>query len=69
MPRYRLIFPPRPGESIERSPTVHIDSGTEIYAVGKVVEHHGRRWRVTQAPLDQPEDWAEADVMLWPVEE
>lgn len=68
MPRYRLVFPPRPGEPADQSPTAHIDSGDEVYVVGSVIEHHGRRWQVTQAPLELP-DRDEADVLVWPEEQ
>lgn len=36
--------------------------------VGSVIEHHGRRWQVTQAPLELP-DRDEADVLVWPEEQ
>lgn len=65
VPRYRLVFPPEPGEAADQSPTAHVDSGKEVYDVGSVVVHHGKRWRVSQAPLELP-GRDEADVMLWP---
>jgi hypothetical protein len=68
VPRYRIVFPPRPGEPAEHSPTAHVNSGDEIYEVGTLIEHHGRRWRVSQAPLEQEDGGKEADVMVWPAD-
>lgn len=67
MPHYRLVFPPEPGEGPETARTAHVNSGNEVYVVGSVVVHRGKRWRVTQAPLDLPK-LGEADLMVWPEE-
>ena len=67
MPRYRLVFPPPPGEVAAESHTAHIDSD-EVYAVGDLIRHDGRDWRVTQAPIDEPIYDAEADLLLWPAD-
>ena len=56
VPLYRLIFPPRPGDPIEDAPTAEIDSGDEVYAVGAELVHEGKRWRVTEVPLETQDD-------------
>ena len=68
MPRYRLIFPTPEGISIENAETTTIDSGDEIYGVGAEIEHDGKRWRVSQAPMEQPELGESVDLMVWPVD-
>ena len=68
MPLYRLIFPPRPNEPIENSPTADIDSGEEVYEAGAIIMYRGKRWRVSKAPLELPERGATADLMVWPAE-
>jgi hypothetical protein len=69
MPLYRLIFPTPPNLPIEATPTAEIDSGDEVYEVGAIIAHGGKRWRVSQAPVELPErgDTA-ADLMVWPAE-
>jgi hypothetical protein len=66
MPAYRLIFPLPADVSVGDQPTAHIDTGDKLLEVGDVVEHGGERWRVSEAPLEQPESGETADVMVWP---
>jgi hypothetical protein len=68
MPNYRLIFPVLEGTAIENTETGHIDSGDTIYEVGAEIEYDGKRWRVTQIPLEEPALGAPADLMVWPVD-
>ena len=68
MPSYRLIFPPAPGIPPELSHTAQLETGDRILEVGDEVEHGGRRWKVSQAPLEQPESGETADLMLWPAD-
>ncbi len=68
MPVYRLIFPDPPGLPIEDTPTAEIDSGDKVYEVGSIIEHEGKRWRVSQAPVDLPELGAPVDLMVWPAD-
>ena len=68
MPLYRLIFPTPANEVIENTPTAHIDSGDEVYEVGALIEHRGKRWRVSRAPVEQPQSGETADLMVWPAE-
>lgn len=65
MPKYRLIFPPRPGRPASEAPTAYVEVDEEL-KVGSLVEHEGRRWQVTEAPLDQPVYGSTKDVMVWP---
>jgi len=65
VPLYRLIFPPEPYTSIENAKTATIKSD-EFLEVGSLVVHGGKRWYVTQAPLDQPRSGETADVLVWP---
>ena len=39
-----------------------------VYEVGDTIEFEGRRWQVTQAPLEQPRFSERADLMVWPAE-
>ena len=64
VPLYRLIFPPRPGDPIEDAPSAEIDSGDEVYAVGAELVHEGKRWRVTEVPLETQDDEEPADLLL-----
>lgn len=66
MPQYRIVFPPRPGEAADQSRTARIDSGDEIYSVGTVIVHHGERWLVTEAQLDEANPTGETDLLVWP---
>jgi hypothetical protein len=68
MPSYRLIFPVPEGFAIENTPTAHIETGDKVLAVGDEVEHGGKLWRVSQAPLDQPTLGETADLMVWPAD-
>ncbi len=68
VPLYRLIFPPRPGDPIEDAPSAEIDSGDEVYAVGAELIHEGKRWRVTEVPLETQDDEEPADLLLWPAD-
>ena len=68
MPRYRLVFPAPSDLATENTPTAYVESGDEVYGVGAVIEHRGKRWRVTQAPLEQPESGETADLMVWPAD-
>ena len=66
MPSYRLIFPQPEGIQIEATHTAHIETGDKIYNVGDELEHGGKRWVVTKAPLDQPSHGESEDLMVWP---
>jgi len=68
MPSYRLVFPAPPGTPIENSPTAHIESGDTIYEVGALIEHRGQKWRVSQAPLEDPRSGETLDLLVWPAE-
>jgi hypothetical protein len=65
MPRYRLIFPS--DIMIENTTTAAYES-KEHHEVGDVIEHGGKRWRVSQAPVEQPGYGEAADLMVWPAE-
>jgi hypothetical protein len=67
MPSYRLIFPTSPELALENTPTAHFESDEQL-EVGAVVEHDGKRWRVSQAPVEQPQSGETADVMVWPAD-
>lgn len=67
MPLYRLVFPVEPGTPIEKAHTAEIETDDEI-EVGAEISHGGRRWRVSQAPVEQPEYGQVADLMLWPAD-
>jgi hypothetical protein len=67
VPSYRLIFPTEPLTSIENAPTSVIESD-QIYEVGAVISHGGKRWRVSQAPVEQPSIGETADLMVWPAD-
>ncbi len=68
MPLYRLVFPSHLNDPIEDAPTAVIDSGEEVYEPGTVIEHGGKNWRVSQAPVDLPELGATVDLMVWPAD-
>ena len=68
MPVYRLIFPPPLDQSIENTHTSEIDSGDQVYRVGDEIEHAGKRWRVSKAPLEDPEGGQMLDLMIWPAD-
>jgi hypothetical protein len=68
LPIYRLIFPPPPGLGAQDSPTAELDSGDVVYGVGDTIEWDGKRWEVTDAPLEPPLFGASADLMVWPAE-
>jgi hypothetical protein len=68
MPYYRLIFPVPDDLANENGPTAHFDSGERVFEVGDVLEHGGKRWSVSQAPLEQPESGEMADLMVWPAD-
>ena len=68
MPRYRLIFPTPLDLALENTPTAHVNSGDEIWEVGTVIEHDGKRWQVSKAPTEQPQSGETADLMVWPAE-
>jgi hypothetical protein len=65
MPHYRLMFPA--DLMIENTPTAQYESD-EILEVGDVIEHGGKRWRVSKEPTEQPGYGETADLMVWPVE-
>ena len=67
MPSYRLIFPTPPDVTIENTRTAEIESGDVVYEVGALIKHHGKLWRVTEAPLDHEGDGV-SDLMVWPAE-
>jgi len=64
---YRLVFPVPEGVPIEQARTAHIESD-RFYEVGDEIEHDGRRWRVAEAPLDDPTLGQTVDLLVWPVE-
>jgi hypothetical protein len=68
MPAYRLLFPTAPGVPAVDTKTARLDTGDKLLEVGDLVEHGGRRWRVSQAPLEQPQSGETADVLVWPAE-
>ena len=68
MPNYRLILPVAEGVPSEDAESAHIDSGDKIYSVGDEIDYRGRRWRVSQAPLEDPTLGQTADLMVWPAE-
>jgi hypothetical protein len=68
VPLYRLIFPTPPLEVIENTPTAVIDSGDTVYETGAEIVYGGKRWRVSQAPVELPMEGQTADLMVWPVE-
>lgn len=65
MPHYRLVFPA--DIMIENTDTAQYESN-EICEVGDVIEHGGKRWRVSKAPTEQPGYGETADLMVWPAE-
>jgi len=67
MPSYRLVFPVPEGVPIEQAATAHIESD-RYYHVGDEIEHGGQRWRVAEAPLDDPTLGQTADLLVWPVQ-
>jgi len=67
VPRYRLIFPPVPGTGFEQEVTAEIESEV-LYKVGDVITWEGRRWQVSQAPLEDPRFDQVADLMVWPAD-
>jgi hypothetical protein len=70
MPIYRLVFPERPDEGPETTPTSHeYDSGDVVLEAGHTLVYGGKRWIVSQAPLELPATDEPADVMVWPEEE
>lgn len=64
---YRLVFPASPDAPIEKTVTAFIETD-EFYEVGAEIVHGGKRWRVSQAPVEQPEYGQVADLMVWPAE-
>jgi len=68
MPSYRLVFPAPPDTAIENSPTAHIESGDRIYEVGALIEHGGKKWRVSKAPVEDPRSGETVDLLVWPAE-
>ncbi len=68
MPFYRLVFPTPPDIAIENARTAHIEID-RVLEVGDLVEHGGKRWRVSEAPVEQPESGEMADLMVWPVDD
>jgi hypothetical protein len=66
---YRISFPP-PGETAavpQRIKPVYLESEVP-YVVGSRIEHGGREWVVTLAPLDQQTLGSYADIEVWPAE-
>jgi hypothetical protein len=68
VPSYRLIFPVPEGTPIEHADSAHIESGDKYYEVGDEIEHGGKLWRVTKAPLEEPTHGETAQLMVWPAE-
>lgn len=64
---YRLIFPPPADFAIERAQTATFQTD-KVLEVGDVIDHGGKRWRVSQAPVVDPNGGASADVMVWPAD-
>jgi hypothetical protein len=68
--RYRLIFEGPEGLADHYGGelgSARIQSD-RLYEVGDIVEHEGKRWVVTSAPLNQPALGAEADLRVWPAD-
>jgi hypothetical protein len=68
MPSYRLVFPVPEGVPAEDAESAHFDSGDRIYRVGDVIEFRGRRWTVTEIPVEDPTLGQTVDVMVWPAD-
>jgi hypothetical protein len=67
VPLYRLIFPTPLDSALVNSETAEIESD-EFYEVGAEISYGGKRWRVSQAPHEQPQNGETADLMVWPAE-
>ncbi len=67
MALYRLIFPTPADSVVVNSETAEIESD-ELYEVGAELSYGGQLWRVSQAPLEPPQNGEAADLMLWPAE-
>lgn len=65
MYEYRLVFPPEPGSGAQSSGTAVITSD-RLLNTGDEVVHHGRHWKVSQAPLEEPEEGSVQDILVWP---
>jgi len=67
MYHYHLTFEtPASAESFTGAPEDADIESDHVYAVGDIVEHEGRRWVVTHAPVEDPMWGASADLLLWP---
>jgi hypothetical protein len=64
---YRLIFPTEADQAIEKTHTAEIASDRP-YEVGDEIRHDGKLWRVSEAPVEQPENESTQDLMVWPAE-
>jgi hypothetical protein len=67
--RYRVHFPPG-GETAAVPKTLEpIELESDVpYEVGSRIEHGGRGWVVTKAPLEQQTLGAYADIEVWPAD-
>jgi hypothetical protein len=66
MPSYRLIFPTPEGFATENAETARVETGDRILNVGDEIEHDGKLWQVSKAPVDQPSHGETADLLVWP---
>jgi hypothetical protein len=48
--RYRIVFPTRPDQQLEKTDTAMIESD-EPYEVGAKITHQGKVWLVTKVPF------------------
>ncbi len=65
--RYRLVFPTRPDAPLEQAETAIVES-EKPYAVGDRIEHEGKVWQVTQAPMEAQHLGDFADLGVWPAD-
>ena len=67
MYRYRIVFPTRPDQQLERADTAMIESA-EPYEVGSKIEYGGQTWLVTKVPFQEQDLGDYADLLVWPAE-
>jgi hypothetical protein len=65
--RYRIVFPTRPDQQLEKADTAMIESD-EPFEVGAKIEHGGRTWVVTKVPFQEQDLGDYADLLVWPAD-